>query len=102
MYVQYIIYAKANKINQHFLNGSYLLRFKPVFIKEEKEERVFTIEYIEKEIDEATRKSTKPEDIQACLHAGILPECYEGISVSVEFQKDDDSVLSNCHRCQRE
>jgi len=65
-----------------------------VAIKEEKEERVFTIDYIEKEIDEATRKSTKPEDIQACLHAGILPECYEGTSVSVEFQKDDDSVLS--------
>lgn len=65
-----------------------------VSIKEEKEERVFTIEYIEKDIDEDTRKSTKPEDIQACLHAGILPECYEGTSVSVEFQKDDDSVLS--------
>lgn len=59
-----------------------------VGIKEEKEERVFTIEYIEKDIDEDTRKSTKPEDIHACLHAGILPECYEGTSVSVEFQKD--------------
>lgn len=65
-----------------------------VCIKEEKEERVFTIEYIEQEIDEDTRKSTKPEDIQACLHAGILPECYEGTSLSVEFQKDDESVLS--------
>jgi hypothetical protein len=47
-----------------------------------------------KEEKEDTRKSTKPEDIQACLHAGVLPECYEGTSVSVEFQKDDDSVLS--------
>lgn len=65
-----------------------------VSIKEEKEERVFTIEYIEKDIDEETRKSTKSKDIQACLHAGVLPKCYEGTSVSVEFQKDDGSVLS--------
>lgn len=65
-----------------------------VGIKEEKEERVFTIEYIERDIDKDTRKSTKPEDIRKCLHAGILPECYEGTSVSVEFQKDDNSVLS--------
>jgi transposase len=65
-----------------------------VGIKEEKDERVFTIEYIENKIDEDTRKSTEPKNIQACLHAGILPECFEGKSVSVEFQKDDESVLS--------
>jgi len=65
-----------------------------VGIKEEKEERIFTIEYIGKDIDEETRKSTEPEKIQACLHAGVLPECYEGTSVSVEFQKDDEGVLS--------
>lgn len=65
-----------------------------VSIKEEKEERVFTIEYIEKDIDEETRISTEPEKIQECLHAGVLPACYEGTSVSVEFQKDDESVLS--------
>lgn len=65
-----------------------------VGIKEEKEERIFTIEYIENEIDEETRCSTEPEKIQECLHAGVLPKCYEGTSVSVEFQKDDNSVLS--------
>ncbi len=47
-----------------------------VCIKEEKDERVFTIEYVTNEIDEKTRKSTVPEDIQKCLHAGVLPECY--------------------------
>lgn len=65
-----------------------------VSIKEEKEERIFTIEYIKNDIDDATRKSTEPEKIQKCLHAGVLPECYEGTSVSVEFQKDDEGVLS--------
>jgi len=65
-----------------------------VGIKEEKDERVFTIEYKENEIDEQTLNSTKPEDIQKCLHAGILPRCYENTSVSIKFQKDDSSILS--------
>lgn len=65
-----------------------------VCIKEEKDERVFTIEYVTNEIDEKTRKSTAPEDIQKCLHAGVLPECYKGTSVSVEFQKNNESILS--------
>lgn len=39
-------------------------------LKEEKEDRVFTIEYIKNDIDEETRKSTDPEDIMKCLHAG--------------------------------
>ena len=41
-----------------------------------------------------TRNSTEPEKIQTCLHAGILPACYKGTSVSVEFQKNDERVLS--------
>lgn len=65
-----------------------------VGIKEEKEERVFTIEYKENDINEKTKNSTKPEKIQKCLHAGVLPTCYEGTSVSVEFQKDDSCILS--------
>jgi transposase len=65
-----------------------------VGIKEEKDERIFTIEYIDSKIDESTWKSTEPKDIQKCLHAGVLPECYEGKSVSVEFQKNDESILS--------
>ena len=65
-----------------------------VGIKKENEERIFTIEYIENEIDEETRNSTEPEKIQTCLHAGILPACYKGTSVSVEFQKNDERVLS--------
>jgi len=63
-------------------------------IKDEQEERVFNIEYIENEIDEKTLTSTKPENIQKCLHAGVLPKCYEGKSVTVEYQKNDDTVLS--------
>lgn len=65
-----------------------------VCIKEEKEERIFTIEYIEKDIDEETRISTEPKKIQECLHAGVLPACYEGTSVSVKFQQSDEGILS--------
>lgn len=65
-----------------------------VCIKEEKEERIFTIEYIEKDIDEETRRSTEPKKIQECLHAGVLPACYEGTSVSVKFQQSDEGILS--------
>ena len=60
--------------------------------KYDKDERIHDLEYIPAEIDEATRQSTKAEDIQKCLHAGILPACYEGTTISVQLQKR--SVLS--------
>ena len=30
--------------------------------------------------------SQSPEDIQACLHAGVLPDCYAGSNIRVEVQ----------------
>ena len=63
-----------------------------VGFKYDKDERIHDLEYIPAEIDEATRQSTKAEDIQKCLHAGVLPACYEGTTISVQLQKR--SVLS--------
>ena len=60
--------------------------------KYDKNERIFDLAYIPNEIDEQTRCSEKPEDIQKCLHAGVLPRCYEGTSVEVQLQKR--SVMS--------
>ena len=57
-----------------------------VGFKYDKTERVFTLDHVEAEITEAQRISTKPEDIQACLHAGELPRCYEGTNIRVEVQ----------------
>lgn len=57
-----------------------------VALKYDKEEKSFPIEYIENQIDEETKNSTKPEDIQKCIHAGILPACYEGTNISIELQ----------------
>ncbi|MGL4483816.1 MAG: transposase [Anaerovoracaceae bacterium] len=63
-------------------------------IKEDMEERIFNIEYIENEIHEELRNSTNPSDIKKCLHAAVLPKCYEGKNVTVEYQGQNDSILS--------
>lgn len=58
------------------------------FIRD-REQRVFAAEYKEAEITEQQRLSAKPEDIQACLHAGVLPRCYENTNISIEVQHQD-------------
>jgi len=64
-------------------------------IKEEKDERLFTIEYKESKITEKVRRSTKPKDIQKCLHAGVLPKCYENKNIKLEYQ---DSETLSCFK----
>ena len=58
-----------------------------VGFKYDRDERIFDLEYIPAEIDEETRASQKPEDIQKCLHAGVLPKCYENTTISVQVQE---------------
>ena len=59
-----------------------------VALKYDKEERIHTLDYKEAEISEAERQSTKPEDIQKCLAAGVLPVCYENSGLTVEVQEE--------------
>lgn len=61
-----------------------------VGFKYDKAERVFTLDHIEAEITLAQRTSTESEDIQACLHAGVLPQCYEGTNIRVEVQRQSE------------
>ena len=63
-----------------------------VGFKYDRERRFYDLEYRPAEITEEIRQSTKPEDIQACIHAGVLPACYEGSTISVELQRK--SVVS--------
>ena len=56
-----------------------------VALKYDKAERLFNLEY--EENADADQSSTKPEDIRKCLHAGIMPTCYENTAVSVEVQE---------------
>lgn len=56
------------------------------FIRD-REYRVINLDYQDEEITEEIRTSAKPEDIQKCLHAGVLPQCYENTNISVEVQE---------------
>jgi transposase len=58
-----------------------------VGLKYDKDERLYNLDYEELENADELRFSTKAEDIERCLRAGILPECYENTAVSVEVQE---------------
>ncbi len=58
-----------------------------VALKYDKHRRLYTIDYVEAEIRDEDRNSTKPEDIQKCISAGVLPACYENTSIEVEVQE---------------
>lgn len=81
-------YESREDILKCIMNGS----IPDVGFKYDKEYRFYDLEYIPAEITEEIRQSTKPEDIQTCIHAGILPACYEGSAISIELQKK--SVVS--------
>ena len=61
-----------------------------VAMKYDKEERLYTIDYIQNDITEEERNSAKPEDIQKCISAGVLPACYEGTAIEVELQEQTE------------
>ena len=58
-----------------------------VGLKYDKDERIYNLDHEEAESTEELKISTKPEDIEKCLRAGVLPKCYEGTAVSVEVQE---------------
>lgn len=60
-----------------------------VALKCDKEERTFTFSYEKAEITEKDKISTEKADIEKCIKAGVLPECFEGTGISVEVQRKD-------------
>lgn len=81
-------YESRQDILKCIMNGS----IPDVGFKYDKEQRFFDLEYIPAEITDELRKSTLPKDIQTCMHAGVLPDCYKGSTITVELQKK--SVIS--------
>lgn len=76
-----------------------------VGFKDDKEERLLTLAYEKIDITQTIRDSKEPGDISACLHAGILPSCYENSNISVEvhsegqigcFQRSQDQKTVIC------
>ena len=63
-----------------------------VALKYDKQERIVTLDYEAAEIDAATRASEKAEDIQTCLRAGVLPDCYASKGVEIEVKETDESL----------
>lgn len=63
-----------------------------VALKYDREERLFSIDFVENEISEEERNSTDPENIQKCISSGVLPAFLENTSVSLELQ--EQSCLS--------
>ena len=73
-----------------------------VALRYDKKERILNIEHQDAEISNELLHSTRAEDIQKCLHAGVLPKCFENTAVSIEKQEykeigcftrnDDDTV----------
>jgi len=57
-----------------------------VGLKYDKDERIYNLEYEEAENIDELKRSSKPEDLEKCFRAGVLPKCFEGTSVSVEVQ----------------
>lgn len=56
-----------------------------VGFKDDKHQRLIALDYIESTLSQETIHSTHSADIAACLHAGVLPACYEDSNVSVEI-----------------
>lgn len=76
-------YESRQDIEECLLNGI----IPDVGLKYDKEERVFNLDYREADIAPEQKASSRPEDIKACLHAGVLPDCYEGTNIGVEVQE---------------
>lgn len=58
-----------------------------VAFKYDKTERIYALDFEEAEITEEMRQSPLPGNIGTCLHAGVLPACYEGTAIDVELQE---------------
>ena len=80
-------YESKSDILNCVLNGT----APTVALKLDKTHRTFEFPYEEKEITEEERKDI--ENIEKCIKAGVLPECYEKTGISVEIQK------KNCESC---
>jgi transposase len=65
--------------------------FPQAALRDNKEERVLVLDYEPARIDPETKASTRPHDIEKCLKAGILPDCYQDKDIELKIETPDDS-----------
>lgn len=53
----------------------------------------FEMEYAEAEITEEEYNSTKSEDIQKCMAAGIVPKVYEGKGIEITVEEEEKNGI---------
>lgn len=56
---------------------------------------IVEFEYHDHEISDERKLSTKPEDLRACLEAGVIPEVYKEILSDVEFAEEKRRVIED-------
>ena len=76
-------YESIADIEECLLNGTAA----DVGFIQDRDDRVISMEYEAAEITDTEKQSTKPEDIQHCLHAGVLPDCLSGGNIRIEVQE---------------
>ena len=76
-------YESLADIEQCLLNGTAA----DVGFIQDREDQVISMEYEAADITEKEKQSTRPEDIQHCLHAGVLPDCLSGGNIRIEVQE---------------
>ena len=76
-------YESIADIEECLLNGTAA----DVGFIQDRDDRVISMEYEAAEITDTEKQSTKPENIQRCLHAGVLPDCLSGGNIRIEVQE---------------
>ncbi len=79
-------YSSAKDVEDCLMNGI----APQVGMVYDREERVINLAYCPQEIPEEKRASQEPEDIRACLQAGVLPQCYENTDIGIELQYESE------------
>ena len=76
-------YESIADIEECLLNGTAA----DVGFIQDRDDRVISMEYEAAVITDTEKQSTKPENIQRCLHAGVLPDCLSGGNIRIEVQE---------------
>jgi transposase len=77
-------YDSKNEIKKCIMTG--IVPY--VGFRDDKGERIYARDYIHSNINTKMEHSKNADDISACLHAGILPACYENTNLSVEVHEE--------------
>ena len=65
--------------------------FPQAALRDGQEERVLVLDYEPARIDDKTKASARPQDIEKCLKADVIPDCYQDKDIELKIETPDDS-----------